>query len=220
MRHGKHGRKFGRKAASRDAMFSNMVSSLIEEERIKTTDAKAKELRRLVECTISWATSVGRLTGDAAEKTDAADKARVVHAMRMAARVVKRKPALDKLFNVVGPRFVGRAGGYTRIMKLGYRHGDAAPISIIELVERSVEETPADPQGKGDKSKKAEPPKAAAAKAKPAKSAAPKADKPKPEAKPEKKQAAAAKSEKAEKKPAKSESKPAKKTEKKDKPKK
>src|SRR5262245_5961699 len=118
MRHGKHGRKFGRKSASRDAMFCNMVASLIEHERIETTDAKAKELRRIAERTISWASSVGTLVGEAAEKTDASDKARVVHAMRMAGRVVKQRPALEKLFRVVGPRFVGRPGGYTRIMKL------------------------------------------------------------------------------------------------------
>src|SRR5689334_22258298 len=146
MRHQKHGRKFGRKSASRHALFSNLVQNLIEHERIKTTDAKAKELRRIAERTISWATSVGSLVGS--EKADAADKARVVHAMRMAGRIVKHRPTLEKLFSVVGPRFVGRAGGYTRIMKLGNRHGDAAPVSIIELVERSESATEA-PEPKG-----------------------------------------------------------------------
>src|SRR5437870_9574216 len=108
MRHQKHGKTLGRKSAHRKAMWSNMVASLIEHERIQTTDAKAKELRRIAERTISWATSVGTLVGDAAAKTDAADKARVVHAMRMAGRIVKQRPALEKLFSVVGPRFVGR----------------------------------------------------------------------------------------------------------------
>src|SRR5947207_10997049 len=126
MRHQKHGRKFGRQSGPRHALMSNLVTALIEHERIQTTDAKAKELRRLAERTISWATSVGNLVGDAAEKSDAADKARVVHAMRMAQRIVKHKPTLEKLFSDVGPRFVGRPGGYTRIMKLGNRHGDAA----------------------------------------------------------------------------------------------
>lgn len=134
MRHQKSGRKFGRKSAARHALFSNMVSSLIEHERIKTTDAKAKELRRIAERTISWATSVGNLVGEN-KKTDADDKARIVHAMRMAGRVVKHKPSLLKLFNDIGPRMVGRPGGFTRVMKIGNRHGDAAPMSIIELVD-------------------------------------------------------------------------------------
>src|SRR3954466_13576544 len=102
MRHQKHGRKFGRKSASRNAMLSNMVASLIEHERIQTTDAKAKELRRIAERTISWATSVGTLVEN--EKKDAHDQARIVHAMRMAQRVLKHKPTLHKLFNEIGPR--------------------------------------------------------------------------------------------------------------------
>jgi large subunit ribosomal protein L17 len=160
MRHQKHGRKFGRKSASRHALFSNLVASLIEHERIQTTDAKAKELRRLAERTISWATSVGNLVGPGAsdKKKDADDEARVVHAMRMASRVLKHKPTLHKLFNEVGPRFVGRPGGYTRIMKVGNRHGDAAPVSIIELVDRAQPETAAasGPESKGAKGKAAE----------------------------------------------------------------
>src|SRR3954471_3206817 len=127
MRHQKHGRKFGRQSGPRHAMFSNMVSSLIEHERITTTDAKAKSIRPIVEKAITWATSVGNLVGEG-KKRDADDQARVVHAMRMAQRVVNHRPSLEKLFNELGPRFVGRAGGYTRIMKLGNRHGDAAPM--------------------------------------------------------------------------------------------
>src|SRR5579862_7422579 len=100
MRHQKAGRKFGRKASARDALFSNMVASLIEHERIQTTDPKAKELRRIAERTITWAASVGRIDRD---KADAADKARVVHAIRMAGRVVKQRPALEKLFGEIGP---------------------------------------------------------------------------------------------------------------------
>ena len=160
MRHQKSGRKFSRKSGPRHALLSNLVTSLIEHERIQTTDAKAKELRRLAERTITWATSVGNLVGN--EKADASDRARIVHAMRMAQRVVKHKPTLQKLFDEVGPRFVGRTGGYTRIMKLGYRHGDAAPVSIVELVERG-NEAAAEPAEKPAKGKKAKAPTAEAA---------------------------------------------------------
>lgn len=167
MRHQKSGRKFSRKSGPRHALLSNLVTSLIEHERIQTTDAKAKELRRLAERTITWATSVGNLVGN--EKADASDRARVVHAMRMAQRVVKHKPTLQKLFDDVGPRFVGRTGGYTRVMKLGYRHGDAAPVSIVELVERGGDAEADKPQESEAKGKKAKAPKAEAKQAAPAK---------------------------------------------------
>lgn len=135
MRHQKSGRKFSRQSGPRHALLSNLVTSLIEHERIKTTDPKAKELRKVAERTISWATSVGNLVGN--DKADAADKARIVHAMRQAQKIVKHKPTLQKLFEDIGPRMVGRAGGFLRIMKLGYRHGDAAPVSIVEFVDRT-----------------------------------------------------------------------------------
>src|SRR6478752_5496374 len=137
MRHQKSGRKFSRQSGPRHALFSNLVSALIEYEHIQTTDAKAKELRRIAERTITWAASVGKLIDN--DKADVEDKARVVHAMRMAGRIVRHKPTLQKLFSEIGPRFVGRPGGYTRVLKLGHRHGDAAPMSIIELVERGSE---------------------------------------------------------------------------------
>lgn len=167
MRHQKSGRKFSRQSGPRHALLSNLVTSLIEHERIQTTDAKAKELRRLAERTITWATSVGNLVGN--DKADAADKARIVHAMRMAQRVVKHKPTLQKLFDEVGPRFVGRAGGYTRIMKLGYRHGDAAPVSIVELVERGGEAAAEEPEDKAPAKGKKAAAKAEAKEAAPAK---------------------------------------------------
>ena len=160
MRHQKSGRKFSRQSGPRHALLSNLVTSLIEHERIKTTDPKAKELRKVAERTISWATSVGNLVGN--EKNDAADKARIVHAMRQAQRVVKHKPTLQKLFEDIGPRLVGRAGGFLRIMKLGYRHGDAAPVSIVEFVDRvepAAEEVEA-PEGEEKPAKKSAKPKA------------------------------------------------------------
>ena len=177
MRHQKSGRKFSRKSGPRHALLSNLVTSLIEHERIKTTDPKAKELRKVAERTISWATSVGSLVGN--DKADAADKARIVHAMRQAQRIVKHKPTLQKLFEEIGPRMVGRAGGFLRIMKLGYRHGDAAPVSIVEFVDRvePSDEAEAAPEGdeKPAKAKKAKAEKQEAAPAKkkaPAKKAA------------------------------------------------
>lgn len=140
MRHQKHGKKLGRKSAHRKAMFSNMVTSLLEHERIETTEVKAKLVRRLAERTINWCTSLGELLRQDREQLDDADRARLVHAMRMARRVVKDQAVLAKLFEDIGPRFLGRPGGYTRVLKYRFRHGDAAPMSIVELVERRVAE--------------------------------------------------------------------------------
>jgi large subunit ribosomal protein L17 len=137
MRHQKTGKKLGRKSAHRWALWSNMVASLLTHERIKTTDVKAKELRRFAEPCIAWATSVGDLLAKPLEKRSAEEKVRIVHAMRMAARIVKDRSALARLFDEVGPRFVGRRGGYLRITKVGRRAGDAAPVSIVELVDRA-----------------------------------------------------------------------------------
>jgi len=176
MRHQKHGRKFGRKTGPRHALFTSLVTALFEYEHIKTTDAKAKEIRRIAEKAITWAASVGKLVDNT--KADAEDKARVVHAMRMAGRVVKHKPTLKKLFSEIGPRFVGRPGGYTRVLKVGNRKGDAAPMSIIELVERGAAKAEAKAPESAPKAeaKAAKAPKAAKAEAAPK---APKAAKPK-----------------------------------------
>lgn len=188
MRHLKAGRKFGRPSDQRRAMFQSLVTSLIEHERIKTTDAKAKELRRIADRTISWAVSVGHLVGEG-KKRDAEDNARIVHAYRMARRVLKDQTQLDKLFNELGPKFVGRTGGFTRVLKLGFRRGDAAPISVIELTEHTDEkslEPKAAPEPEAPKGKKsAKAPKADKAEAsadKPAKAAKPKAKAKKAEA--------------------------------------
>ncbi len=143
MRHQKSGRTFGRKADHRKALWSNMVSSLIQAERIQTTDMKAKELRRFAEPAIAWAVSVGSLLSKDQEKRTAEEKTRIVHAMRMAQRIVKNRVALHKLFDELGPRYASRHGGYLRIIKKGFRHGDAAPVSIVELVDRPEVEAPA-----------------------------------------------------------------------------
>lgn len=135
MRHQKSGRKFGRKSDHRHALWSNMVASLIQSERIQTTDIKAKELRRYAEPVIAWAVSVGNILAKAKDKRVQEEKVQIVHAMRMAQRVVKNRVALHKLFDELGPRFAGRHGGYLRITKTGLRHGDAALMSVVELVD-------------------------------------------------------------------------------------
>ena len=135
MRHEKSGRKFGRKSDHRHALWSNMVASLIESERIQTTDIKAKELRRYAEPVIAWAASVGNLLAKDKEKRAQDEKVKIVHAMRMAQRVVKNRTALQKLFEELGPRYVGRHGGYLRITKTSLRHGDAALMSVVELMD-------------------------------------------------------------------------------------
>lgn len=134
MRHGKTGKKLGRKSAHRKALWKNMAASLLEHEKVRTTDVKAKELRRMVEPAIAWATSVGDLLAKPEDKRDLSDKVRIVHARRMAARLVKGDTALQKLFSELAPRFAGRRGGYVRITKLGNRPGDDAPMSMVELV--------------------------------------------------------------------------------------
>jgi len=118
MRHRKLSRKFGRTSSHRQAMFRNMISSLIKEELITTTLAKAKELRRFVEPLITLA------------KTDDVAKRRLAFA-----RLGDRE-AVTKLFAQLGPLFKKRPGGYVRILKAGYRAGDSAPRAIVELVER------------------------------------------------------------------------------------
>ena len=118
MRHLKEGRKLKRTSSHRKALMRNMVASLFEFEKIETTDAKAKELRKVADKTITWGKR-----GD-------------LHARRQALKVVGNKKIVQKLFSDIAPRFRERAGGYTRIIKVGRRRGDNAPISIIELIPR------------------------------------------------------------------------------------
>ena len=122
MRHRKSGRHLNRTSAHRKAMFSNMAASLIEHEIIKTTVPKAKELRRVAEPLITLA------------------KEDTVANRRLAFARLRSKAAVGKLFSELGPRFQDRPGGYTRILKAGYRSGDAAPIAYIELVDREIVE--------------------------------------------------------------------------------
>ena len=138
MRHRRAGVHLSRPTAHRKALFSNLVAALLTNERIRTTDAKAKETRRLAERTITWARRLGDVLTKKAERRSAEESARVVHAVRMARRIVRDRTAVSKLFNEIGPRYLARRGGYTRIVKIGQRPGDAAPMSLLELIPDGV----------------------------------------------------------------------------------
>ena len=124
MRHARGYRRLNRTHEHRKALFANMAGSLIEHEQIKTTLPKAKELRPIVEKLVTLAKR-----GD-------------LHARRLAAARLKQDAHVAKLFEVLGPRYAERPGGYIRILKAGFRYGDMAPMAIIELVDR-------DPEAKG-----------------------------------------------------------------------
>jgi len=137
MRHQKEGRKLGRTASHRKALLRNMVSSLLEFEKIETTDAKAKELRKVADKMITWGKR-----GD-------------LHARRLSLRVISSTKIVQKLFNDIAPRFKERQGGYTRIVKVGRRKGDNAPLSIIELIPQDEKKSaPGGTKGEKGKSKK------------------------------------------------------------------
>ena len=136
--HRKSGRKLGRNSTHRKAMYRNMVTSLLEHERITTTEAKAKELRRFVERTITRAVRVQDIVAKEADARSAEEKVKLVHAIRMAARQVVGRDVLLKLFNELGPKLKSRPGGWTRIIKTAPRPGDAARMAIIELVMDEV----------------------------------------------------------------------------------
>ena len=121
MRHGNAHRKLNRKHEHRRAMFANMCASLIKHEQIITTLPKAKELRPIVEKLVTLAKKGG------------------LHARRQAIAEIRDVTQVKKLFDVIGPRYKGRDGGYTRIMKAGFRYGDNAPKAVIEFVDRDVE---------------------------------------------------------------------------------
>lgn len=127
MRHGISGRKFNRRSAHRKAMLGNMAAALLKHEQITTTLPKAKDLRRIVDRLIT----LGK-RGD-------------LYARRRALSTLNDKPVTAKLFDTLADRYKSRAGGYTRVLKAGFRYGDAAPMAIIELVDR-------DPEAKGQDS--------------------------------------------------------------------
>ncbi len=133
MRHARGYRRLNRTHEHRKALFANMAGSLIEHEQIKTTLPKAKELKRVIDKLVT----LGK-RGD-------------LHARRQAASRLKQDMHVAKLFEVLGPRYKDRQGGYVRVMKAGFRYGDMAPMAIIEFVDRDV-----DAKGAADKARLAE----------------------------------------------------------------
>ena len=133
MRHASGYRKLNRTHEHRKALFANMAGSLIEHEQIKTTLPKAKELRRIIEKLVT----LGK-RGD-------------LHARRQAASQLKQDVYVAKLFDILGPRYKDRNGGYVRVLKAGFRYGDMAPMAIIEFVDRDT-----DAKGAGDRARMAE----------------------------------------------------------------
>ena len=139
MRHGNKGRKLNRTASHRKAMFKNMAAALIKHEQIVTTLPKAKDLRPIVEKLVT----LGK-RGD-------------LHARRQAISRIQDETQVAKLFDVLGPRYKDRKGGYTRVLKAGFRYGDSAPMAVIEFVDRDesakgldsgpVQETAPEPEG-------------------------------------------------------------------------
>ncbi len=120
MRHRNQGRKLGVTTSHRTAMFANMAAALIKHEQIKTTLPKAKELRPVVEKLVTLS------------RRGASD----LHARRQALSTIRDEDQVRKLFDVLGPRYAGRPGGYTRVLKAGFRHGDNAAMAFIEFVDR------------------------------------------------------------------------------------
>ena len=137
MRHRKSGRQLSRNSSHRWALMRNLVTALLRDEKIQTTDPKAKELRR-------WADRVITL-----------GKAGSLHARRQVLGIVQDKSVVRKLFDTIAPRFKDRPGGYTRIIKIGWRRGDAAQMSLIELVAGADEAAAAGKSGGAKKSRRA-----------------------------------------------------------------
>ncbi|MEA2096633.1 MAG: 50S ribosomal protein L17 [Candidatus Cloacimonadota bacterium] len=132
MRHKVSGRKFGRETGHRNLMLKNLVASLVKHERINTTQAKAKEIRSLAERVIAYG------------------KKGTVHHRRLAFKVLKNRDLVKKVFDEIAPRFETTEGGYTRVLKNGYRRGDCAPMAIIEFSQGGEEKQEAKPKKKKD----------------------------------------------------------------------
>jgi large subunit ribosomal protein L17 len=153
MRHLNTGRKLSRNSSHRWAMMRNLIAALLREEKIRTTDAKAKELRRFVERVITLG------------------KKGSLHARRQVLAIIQDKAIVKKLFDSIGPRFKDRPGGYTRVIKVGWRHGDAAPVSLVELLGSDEEAQASGSEKKAKKPRRRSVAKAAAPRKRAAKEA-------------------------------------------------
>ncbi len=174
MRHRVRSRKLGRTSAHRLALYRNMVTSLLEHERIQTTDAKAREVRRIAERMITLG------------------KRGTLHARRRALRIIRQREVAAKVFDELADRYRDRPGGYTRVLKIGIRTGDAAPVSIVELVEAGEVARPkAEPAEKKTARRRSAPKKTPAKKTAPKKKAS--GSKTQAKKKPEKKKVASKK---------------------------
>ena len=120
MRHGNSNRKLNRTHEHRKAMFSNMACSLIEHEQITTTLPKAKELKKIIDKYITLG------------------KKGSLHSRRLAISKLKQNSAVNKLFEILAPRYKDRSGGYSRVLRAGFRYGDTAPLAVIELIDRDI----------------------------------------------------------------------------------
>lgn len=170
MRHGNSGRKFGRNTSHRRAMFRNLTANLVLHERIETTDAKAKELRRIVERLITKAMRLGDVSFTTQDKLSDADKASRLHVQRLIQSYIprfgtrtekggveaKKVDLVEKILLDLAKRFKGRPGGYTRIIKFGPRRGDNAPMVMIEFVGEMTAKAGAS-EGGEEGTKKAKP---------------------------------------------------------------
>ncbi len=167
MRHGKSGRQFGRNTSHRRAMLRALTANLVAHERIETTDAKAKELRRVAERLITRAIRLGDVAYTPHDKLSIADRARRQAAQQQVGTFLRRFQVtqegtestkvdlIEKVFVDLAKRFKSRPGGYTRIIKLGRRRGDNAPMSVIEFVDKGEPRVPAEPKAASEKAPKA-----------------------------------------------------------------
>ena len=175
MRHGKAGRQFGRNTSHRRAMFRALTANLVAHERIETTDAKAKELRRVAERLITKAVRLGKVAYTPHAELSIADRARRQAAQQQVGSFLRRFQVtqdgsestkvdlIEKVFVDLAKRFAKRPGGYTRIIKLGRRRGDNAPMSVIEFVEQGAPRTATESKSEPEKAPKAKAAKAKAA---------------------------------------------------------
>jgi large subunit ribosomal protein L17 len=167
MRHGKSGRQFGRNTSHRRAMLRALTANLVAHERIETTDAKAKELRRVAERLITRAIRLGDVAYTPHDKLSIADRARRQAAQQQVGTFLRRFQVtqegsestkvdlIEKVFVDLAKRFKSRPGGYTRIIKLGRRRGDNAPMSVIEFVDKGEPRAAAEPKAAAEKAPKA-----------------------------------------------------------------